>query len=98
MPILTTQTSTTIHIIIDFTQPCLYALKHKVSVVKNRDCVDEYYKVSLVKTACTLAENRPKLADFLVGRLFLGVEIFGRFANQQKNQPKSSLVLIKNLP
>ena len=23
--------------------------------------------------ACTLAENRPKLSDFLVGRSFLGV-------------------------
>ena len=41
-------------------------LKHSVS---------DYISVSYQMTyaACTLAENRPKLADFLIGRSFLGV-------------------------
>ena len=48
------------------------------------------------KAACTLAENQPKLGDFLIGRSFSGVSFFSRFANQQKNPPKLSLLLIKN--
>ena len=51
-----------------------------------------------LKAACTLAENRAELGDFLIGRSFLEVKVFGLFANLQKNQPKSSLFLIKNLP
>ena len=58
----------------------------------------ESYRNQNAKAACTLAENWPKLADFLIGWLFLGVQVFGRLANQEKNRPKSILVLIKNLP
>ena len=54
--------------------------------------------ILLTNAACTLAENRPKLSDLLVGRSFLGIWVFGRLANQQKYRPKSSLVLIKYLP
>ena len=52
----------------------------------------------LIYAACTLAENRPKLADFLFGRSLSGIPVFELVANQQKNRQKSSLVLIKNLP
>ena len=61
-------------------------------------CVKLSSWYSTSNAACTLAENRPKLAEFLIGRSFLGVSIFGRIANQQEHRPKSSLVLIKILP